>query len=491
MSQKLKIYYHIGQPKTGSSAIQAFLNYNREKLATDYKILYPNFDIQNYAIGMMHNHSHYGLLMKSQSEAEREVIFEKIKDVVEYSKKAGYRSIIISLECFGLKDMPELFHQIVAKTGADSEIILYLRRQDLWVESAWKQWGHKIKDCDTIQDYLRDKNPNWFSNLERWLHYFSTTQFNIRPYEENFIGKDVVTDFLRTIGVSSKAGFISPPVNYYNSNYGFTREIVEILRLTKPSVSNADDHRFMDFLAETLPEKYLKKDFSASYQMLSPKERVAIISKYENSNNEIARLFFGNQRPKLFIDPLPDENQRWEPFTGLTVNTVVSVFMDILYHQSQNIKALQNEIEKLSYNYGDKVLSDIRNHSFIKIELKEFVRTIIFSHQITGKKLKKDGLIFTGTGYDPYFVIENPLPEHEIKALTFTLTTPGETIFQVFYSESDTQVFLEEKALTRLLLKGKSRFVLYLPEVKNIGHFRIDPGTMPGNYMIHHFEIGY
>jgi hypothetical protein len=165
--------------------------------------------------------------------------------------------------------------------------------------------------------------------------------------------------------------------------------------------------------------------------------------------------------------------------------------LELLFHQYEAINAYKEEIETSSYFYANKFLSDRLNTSFIEIDLKEFVRGIVSSHQVIGKKLKKDGLIFTATGNDPCFIFENPVADHEIKALAFTITTPGETIFQVFYKESEEMLFLEEKSLTRTLLKGKNRIFLLLPEPLKIRFFRIDPGTMQSKYIIHQIEIGY
>ncbi len=53
------IYFHIGQPKTGTSAIQAVFNYNRENLSKDYKLLYPNFEDSNFDKGIYHNHGDF------------------------------------------------------------------------------------------------------------------------------------------------------------------------------------------------------------------------------------------------------------------------------------------------------------------------------------------------------------------------------------------------------------------------------------------------
>ncbi len=50
----MKIYFHVGQAKTGSGAIQSFLNINREILATRYKILYPNINSTDIGKGILH-----------------------------------------------------------------------------------------------------------------------------------------------------------------------------------------------------------------------------------------------------------------------------------------------------------------------------------------------------------------------------------------------------------------------------------------------------
>lgn len=155
------------------------------------------------------------------------------------------------------------------------------------------------------------------------------------------------------------------------------------------------------------------------------------MEKYEASNSEIARIFFWDQRTDLFIDDI-DENEDQPVFQGLAIENTEPVFTEMLYNQHETINALKEKIEKSSYYYADKVLSDRLNISFIEIEFNELVRAIISSQQITGIRLKKDGLIYTATGNDPNFIVANPLPEPEIKALAIVLKVPGETISQFF-----------------------------------------------------------
>jgi hypothetical protein len=491
MTGKLKFYFHIGQPKTGTTAIQAFLNYNRENLAKNYKILYPNFDTHNYAFGMMREHSHYGILMNSKTDEDREVTVNRFLDVIDYCNRNGYNSLIISLECFDIKGMPELLYNIATLPAVETVIILYLRRQDLWAESAWKQWGHKIDDCISIYDYLRIRNFDWYSILKNWLAYFTPSQINIRPYEENFIGKDVTTDFLKTIGISSKDEFIIPPEKNNTTNYGFAREIVEILRLTRPSVSNADDHKFMDFLSDVLPDRYKKKDFSASYQILSPTERLAIIDKYEESNNKIAKMFFGDKRPKLFLDPAPDVNEKWKPFNGLTINNVVSVFMDIFYSQSQNIKSLQQEIEMMKQptTFTNPFLK--KNQAFVSIDFERIVRNILYKNDLPKIKIQRGVLWLYSNGNDPYFALPMSLIPNNPKVLGIEISVPAETFFQVFFSPDSNVGFEEKDSFKMQLPEGKCKVMLPVGVFNQNGMLRIDPGQIAGEYIIHEIEFGY
>jgi len=214
------------------------------------------------------------------------------------------------------------------------------------------------------------------------------------------------------------------------------------------------------------------------------------MEKYEASNREVAKLFFGNERTSLFLDPI-SENETQTVFQGLTIENTVPVLMELLFSQHKTINKLSEEIEKLKLKFGDKVLSGFGSYSFIEIELKEFVRGIVSEHQISGKKLKKEGFIFESTGNDPNFTITNPLPAHKIKALSFALTAPDPTFVQIYYTGAEEPIFTEEQSVKKPLSKGKNRITLRLPKSQAVNYFRFDPGASAGKYMLHQFEIDY
>jgi len=79
-------------------------------------------------------------------------------------------------------------------------------------------------------------------------------------------------------------------------------------------------------------------------EYLAPKEQYELVKKYEKSNNEIASIFWKDNRTKLFNDPLPNPNSEYKEFEGLTLEKVIPIFMKILLNQSKEIEKLKNRI---------------------------------------------------------------------------------------------------------------------------------------------------
>jgi hypothetical protein len=488
MAEKLKLYFHIGQPKTGSSAIQAFLNYNREKLAKEFGVLYPNFGQKDLGTGFYHNH---GLISSQfQSVDNYKEYIHYFIECQQYCLAHKIYTVIISWEGFQNQMWPGFISLIEKTLNIEVKIILYLRRQDLYYESSWKQWGHKYPEIHSIQDFIVANDKDHLNYLKNWIKYFIPEQFILRTYEKSCIGNDVVIDFLKILGIKDKTGFVQPPENNLNTNAGLTPEVIEILRLSKYMVGDENDNKMLDMAYNILSERFKKRDPFKTYGFLTLEERLQIMEKYKSSNREVARIFFGDERQELFLDPI-DEKDVQPVFQGLTIENTVPVLMELLFHQYEAINSIKAEIERLSNIYANNFLSDRLNTSFIEIDLEEFVSDTVSSHQVTDKNYKDDGLIFTAISNDPCFIFTNPIPSHEIKALAFTITTPGKTIFQVFYNESEEMLFSEEKSLTRPVLKGKSSILLLLPEPTKINNLRIDPGTIDGKYIIHQIQIAY
>ncbi len=341
---QIKLFIHIGQPKTGTSAIQGFLNYNREILSRIHKILYPNFDNNEFDKGLMHNHAIFF------SEANRIKDFygsiHRFNECIHYCRKSNISKIVISNEGWSWQFWPGLLKRMIDTTGVDYNIIVYLRRQDKFLESAWKQWGHKIPDCGNIQAYIKKIELDWYKILKMWTEYFDQDKFIIRTYEKSQIGDDIVKDFASIIGIEKLAGFNTPPDTTLNTNAGFNWEVVELMKLSRGLLTDQNDNKLHSFMNRMLSESYKKRPME-EYSFLSPREKLDIIRQYEQSNNLIAKEFLNQKEGNLFNDPLPDPDQKWIPHPEFKIENLIPIMMEIMINQQDQIQELKVKLHNI------------------------------------------------------------------------------------------------------------------------------------------------
>jgi len=349
---KTKLFFHIGQAKTGSSAIQAFLNCNRNTLAKKFHVLYPNFSEKDFSKGTQHNHEQ--IFTNSHRNNDYAMCIQTFINCKEYCERNEITKLVISLEGFDWNWWPSLLKQIVDELELEYEFILYLKRQDLWIESAWKQWGHKDSKYTSIIDFSLKQDMYWNKVLNQWLNFFEPDVFIIRPFEKNVIGDDVVNDFLEIIGITNRKDLLEPPDNNLTVNAGLSPVVIEILRKCNYMLDSPHDNNLLDFMYARLPDKFKKKDPFSSYGFLTFEQRKQIVEMYAQSNLEISNRFFGEERKALFFDPIDQDNDS-KVFSGLTLDNTIPVIMELFIQLSNEIYLLKqnnnsNHSKKMQLN---------------------------------------------------------------------------------------------------------------------------------------------
>jgi hypothetical protein len=332
--KKIDFYVHIGAGKTGTSAIQAFLNNNRVILFKDHSCIYPNTNaiIKQYNIGKCRNHIGF---FKNKSELE---IITEIRNIIVFSRENNVQKIVFSWE--GLFDRHQ-FARIIKSALAGSDdvspwIILYLRRQDHWLESAWKQWFAMRKEYKDFHHFITTYKIGWDDALAVWSDNFGKDRILIQPYESSQLKGGLIDNFLEKLKIEYKGNHWNEVENQ-DYNLGFNEDIIEILYLNRDYYSNTDSSILQNYFANALPKEYKKSPFE-KYSLISPRKRLEILNQYEPMNRYIARNFLMREDGRLFYEPWPSAEDHWNQSAGLTVEKMVPVFSYLLYTVNNRTK---------------------------------------------------------------------------------------------------------------------------------------------------------
>lgn len=217
-----ELYLHIGLPKTGTSAIQQFLFSQKQRLQTQHGIHYPDQALhwqQHVAlvksvIGKVFPHAHFNPAI---AEIDGKAWLAK---AVNQCQNAGCDKMVISSEFFwaapamqlGLahlednaKNLADLalavqsYKELFAGF-AQIKVIVYLRRQDDWLESFFNQ---QLKDgfgIPTEEELLAARIYLFYAkNLKLWVEAFGRENLCVRGYDQ--ISSNIVADFCHQIGL--------------------------------------------------------------------------------------------------------------------------------------------------------------------------------------------------------------------------------------------------------------------------------------------------
>ncbi|MCG6929457.1 MAG: hypothetical protein LJE64_02785 [Desulfofustis sp.] len=245
------VYLHIGMPKTATTAIQRFLFQNRSILLEKQQCLYPDH--------ALHWQQHVPLVKAIVRPVFPEAIFNKaIADITVEEWMAGLkmrsdaahcRKIIISSEFFWAapamqthlrfhgdsEENFDLIEQVIVDLRAafssypDVRVVVYLRRQDTWLESFFNQQikiGAEIPPEDAVfevKNYLL-----YAKNLSIWRKHFGSERVLVRFYEQ--AGPDIIGDFCGTVEIDASGLDLSGPDEAESVNPSLSARAVAIMR---------------------------------------------------------------------------------------------------------------------------------------------------------------------------------------------------------------------------------------------------------------------
>jgi len=81
------------------------------------------------------------------------------------------------------------------------------------------------------------------------------------------------------------------------------------------------------------------------------------------------------------------------------------------------------------------------------------------------------------------------MPQNQPCLVKIEITSPGNTTMQLFYLTGTQKVYTEPGSVVQKLKAGRNVVYFELNSPNLTGQWRLDPGDMPGTYIIHNFEV--
>ncbi len=302
-----RLFLHIGYPKTGTTALQAFLAANGAALAAQ-GVLYPS-------AGRLHRYgrlddAHYGASFAMGLGAWDRPADVAIPEgvgaaIAAEAAAAGAERVVVSSEYFATAGPAERARVQAEFADFEMRIVCYLRRHDDALESAYAQavktvadppWGASVEGYVVHELGMGTFSYDYLGVLRQWAHSFGTPAITVRPYERAQNQPDIAADFLRVIGVEDGPGFVRPP--RANPSIGpRTAAAIQLVRRT--GLAPAEKQWVVGQLiaADALAPS------DAHY--LTAVLRESLVRRHWPMYRVIAREFMGSDEP-LFTAPRPD-----------------------------------------------------------------------------------------------------------------------------------------------------------------------------------------
>ncbi len=351
----MRVIVHIGTPKTGSTFLQHFFLENR-KIFLENNIFFPTTGlapINQYRGGRFACHNRLLKAIATQDELGIDAFRREIE-------QAGAQNVIISSENFSI--YPDAIEFIASLLHPfDVKIIVYLRRQDFFLESLYKEFinGGWLKLTEDVEKFFFDyEGPygiiprNYNKLIAPWAQAFGTENILVRPFEKRqFFEQDLIRDFFHAVKLPWNNDYTYPEETAKNISPGV--QVNKILRdLNRIPLQQTYYQEALNIIFSEHQEPSSGKGKKQFFS--SPQLRYNILKKYEESNKQVARTYLARSTGRLFYAPEPDPDGQFTPIRTTNIDLVSKLYSIFLMQFGNELNdQLANSSEELNRHKGE------------------------------------------------------------------------------------------------------------------------------------------
>lgn len=335
--------------KTGTSAIQKFMADN-QKVLIKHGYCYPLFSAKFLEVG--YNRNGHFLKCHTTWDPKTEQHVQCENELAELLKK--YDNIILSEESIWAYQKEDTYWASVKKwadnLGVQLKIIVYLRRQEDWIESLWNQKikGY-VKWTVTFEDYINsrlyDATPlDYEKALSKIEEQVGFENIIVRPYDfKQFKNGSIIEDFMNIFGLELTDEYT---IKKTVVNRSMPYDAVEIKRMINGNdlYQNSKGINFYkDVIDVAYPEETLsqiaEKETFYTDELLNK-----ITAEYKSGNEVVARKYLDRADGKLFVDRKP--LKKWDSSDQKILEESVRIFTGADLYLYNQVLELKEELRK-------------------------------------------------------------------------------------------------------------------------------------------------
>ncbi len=329
-----KIYVHIGLEKTGTSAIQYFLKLNRYQLKVQGDIYIPQYRTKDTT------YTHHRLaksFFANQNIAKKHRSYSnfELDQLLQLLKSTKSSSIIVSSELFSYYKLEQIKQFRAYLKAFKVYIILFLRRQDEYLEAQyaqhlkgiWTKGGTPVKP-----DQFTAHNLNYNQFIGQWekggfddiaVEIYSTGEDKNQIYHQFF--KNINASLLKNDWIMFPDSIKNPSLSPFH---------LELLKNYVHLIEDDDIRKKISFLLfhHNNEEAGIKGSFIQNKQIFTNEFKRELLAKYEASNKQVLNRYpqIGYNAQHLF-QPLQESDDANDLIINeLSQEEMIKRFMEIL-----------------------------------------------------------------------------------------------------------------------------------------------------------------
>ena len=349
-----KLFIHIGTHKTGSTTIKSALAKNR-KFFVKHGLLYVNTK-WSYEI----------MRLESADSSLKERIYNEFTAAVNQHDPKGKLDVVIAAEKFSGNPYKAYGNAAIlaeilkhAASGFEPIIVVYLRRQDTFLESLYTQSIHQ-GGSETFVDFLervKVADYQWQQLIDSFAGEFGGDKVKVRSYDyvKSLGSQGLLNDFLETIGYGQCIKELPDAGIRKEVNVGYSPEAVHFARLTNKYVPAEKQKAFRKALQASN-----RKQKGEQYAYMESGERTALFSKFSDANRVLANRWMEEEHGNALCSlPVQKEEPKKIPSNEEVFFKIVANYM--AYNESKPKSDPESVVKNVMMRYFPRVYRFLLN----------------------------------------------------------------------------------------------------------------------------------